>query len=267
MPFSFTWNASFTALPDDSENASQGASRIRDLKAAIVERMLINHSWAGDASDGLHTFVTLLNQGSKPSVASTQGALYVKGGAGAIAPYFEDDAGVESVLLREAGMIAPFAGASPPTGWLLCDGSSLLRTDYARLFTAIGTTWGSADGTHFNVPDYRGRTLIGAGTGSGLTARTIGTQNIGEETHQLTTGELASHSHTISDGGHTHTLPGYTQSDGYTAGRLAGGGNTQEVTATTSSSATGITGTNTAGSGTAHNNMQPSAVVYWIIKI
>ena len=82
-----------------------------------------------------------------------------------------------------AGIIQMFAGATPPTGWLVCDGSAISRTTYATLFAAIGTTWGAGDGsTTFNIPDLRGRTPIGAGTGSGLTARTLG-DNLGAETH------------------------------------------------------------------------------------
>lgn len=55
------------------------------------------------------------------------------------------------------GVVLPYAGASAPSGWLLCFGQSLLRSDYPELFANIGTTYGSADGTHFNVPDLRGR--------------------------------------------------------------------------------------------------------------
>lgn len=47
-----------------------------------------------------------------------------------------------------------------PAGWLLRDGSSLLRTDYPDLFAVIGTTYGAADGTHFSLPDERGRTSV-----------------------------------------------------------------------------------------------------------
>jgi microcystin-dependent protein len=62
------------------------------------------------------------------------------------------------------GVVYPFAGAiaSIPSGYLLCDGSSLLRTSYSALFSAIGVIYGSADGTHFNLPDFRDRMLIGA---------------------------------------------------------------------------------------------------------
>jgi microcystin-dependent protein len=64
------------------------------------------------------------------------------------------------------GMIFPYAGATAPTGFLLCDGAAVSRTTYADLFALIGTTYGAGDGsTTFNVPDLRGRFAIGAGTG------------------------------------------------------------------------------------------------------
>ena len=51
-----------------------------------------------------------------------------------------------------------------PTGYLECDGSAVLRADYADLFAAIGTTWGAPSGTYFNVPDLRGAFLRGTGS-------------------------------------------------------------------------------------------------------
>lgn len=69
-------------------------------------------------------------------------------------------------FVSPTGVISPFAGSTAPSNWLLCDGASLLRTDYPRLFAVISTTYGAADGTHFNVPDLRGRTPVGAGTGT-----------------------------------------------------------------------------------------------------
>jgi microcystin-dependent protein len=62
------------------------------------------------------------------------------------------------------GTVFPFAGTSAPTGYLICDGSSLLRASYVDLFGAIGTTWGAVDGTHFTLPDLRGRVSVGVGT-------------------------------------------------------------------------------------------------------
>lgn len=61
------------------------------------------------------------------------------------------------------GMITPYGGSSAPDGWLICDGSAVSRTTYADLFDAIGTTFGSGDGsTTFNLPDLRQRFPAGA---------------------------------------------------------------------------------------------------------
>ena len=52
------------------------------------------------------------------------------------------------------GFIAPFAGSTAPAGWLVCDGSAVSRTTYAKLFAVIGTTYGEGDGNStFNLPD------------------------------------------------------------------------------------------------------------------
>lgn len=56
-----------------------------------------------------------------------------------------------------AGFIKAFGSGTPPSGYLECDGSSLLRASYPALFSAIGTAWGAADGSRFNLPDLRGR--------------------------------------------------------------------------------------------------------------
>ncbi len=156
------------------------------------------------------------------------------------------------------GSVQMYAGSAAPTGWLLCDATSYLRTDYAALFAVISTTFGNADGTHFNVPDMRGRVPVGVGTGTGGGAAGTGLPTggsaltavsragwKGEETHVLTVGELASHTHTI-------TLN--------SAGALSGQGYGQDSTtpaATTSSS---------TGSDTAHNNIQPGMGLNFIIK-
>jgi microcystin-dependent protein len=65
------------------------------------------------------------------------------------------------------GSMVDYAAASPPSGWLSCDGAAVSRTTYAALFAVIATTWGAGDGsTTFNVPDFRGRAAVGAGTGT-----------------------------------------------------------------------------------------------------
>lgn len=65
------------------------------------------------------------------------------------------------------GTILAFAGQTAPPGWLPCDGTSYPRTQYPDLFQVVGTQWGAADGTSFNVPDLRGKFLRGMAPSGG----------------------------------------------------------------------------------------------------
>ena len=57
------------------------------------------------------------------------------------------------------GTISIWSTSTPPTGYLLCDGSAISRTTYSNLFSVIGTTYGSGDGnTTFNLPNFIDRT-------------------------------------------------------------------------------------------------------------
>lgn len=92
---------------------------------------------------------------------------------------------VAQTLINMSGMVIPFAGAAAPSGWLLCDGAAVSRTTYARLFTVIGTTYGAGNGTTtFNLPDARGRNIIGVGTGT--FAEVVAAANVTIATDQLT---------------------------------------------------------------------------------
>jgi len=62
------------------------------------------------------------------------------------------------------GTIMAFAGSTVPDTYLLCDGTSYEISKYPELYTAIGTTYGQVDDTHFNVPDLRETVLVGVGT-------------------------------------------------------------------------------------------------------
>lgn len=171
-------------------------------------------------------------------------------------------AGVLAAL--PSGLLSMYAGSSAPTGWAFCDGSSVLRAGaFASLFSAIGTQFGSADGTHFNLPDFRGRAPIGVGTGTGggaagsataptggsaLSARALGDWT-GEETHQLSSGELAAHTHTVTKSNVSNTASGTSIAMG------------------TGPSNTTTEATSSIGSNTAHNNLQPLLSINFIIKV
>jgi microcystin-dependent protein len=184
-------------------------------------------------------------------------------------------------LIIPPGLIEVFGGPTIPTGWLECDGSAVSRTGAtAALFNAIGTTWGSGDNVStFNLPDLRGRTPIGycGSAVAGITTRPLGTHNFGEETHIIAAGEMPVHKHTLTDPSHTHPDPGHTHPTitrndialGAGAGAIspfAGSASaTQPAFTGLGAQTTGITMAN-AGGGAAHNNMQPSAVVKYMIK-
>ncbi len=125
-----------------------------------------------------------------------------------------DSGGVASVptdLLFKTGMLLPFAGNVAPSGWLLADGSTVSQVTYVALFAVCGTTFnigGEPVGT-FRLPNMISRSVIGAGTTGGLTAVPLGTYK-GEENHVLTTPELASHNHGVTDPGHNHVQDPHT---------------------------------------------------------
>lgn len=82
---------------------------------------------------------------------------------------------------RSIGEIAMFASSTIPSNFLPCNGDSLLRTGtYASLFAVIGTTFGSVDSTHFNLPNLTDKFIMGVG------AKTVG---------QEATGSVGSHNH------------------------------------------------------------------------
>jgi microcystin-dependent protein len=210
----------------------------------------------------------------------------------------------DSGSLSPVGSVTMFAGSSAPTGWLLCDGTAKSRTTYAALWDVLrnGTSsspYGNGDGsTTFNLPDLLGRVPMGAGTGTGLTARTLGAE-VGSESTTLTSSHIPEHVHTINHGhadtisanqaGHDHTI-GW-QSDGTndhdhalnsgSVTRVAGpsdGGASGTGTIDTGSTDpaitisggvtnhTGNSGNYGTASPTAVTAVQPSTVVNFIIK-
>ncbi|MBL8912697.1 MAG: tail fiber protein [Archangium sp.] len=104
--------------------------------------------------------------GTTPIVlASRQRILTVPFSARALDSWRADTAATASGLLATQvvppGTVVPFAGTTPPQGWLACDGASISRAIYPALFAAIGTSHGTADSQSFNVPDLRGRFVRG----------------------------------------------------------------------------------------------------------
>lgn len=87
---------------------------------------------------------------------------------------------------------------STPAGWLECNGQAVGRSSYPNLYAAIGSQWGQGDGfSTFNLPDFSGRTRVGAGPGYALAG------GGGAERVTLTEANLPAHKHTMA---HTHTI-------------------------------------------------------------
>lgn len=201
---------------------------------------------------------------------------------------------------------------SADTGWILANdgtignaasgGTTRANADTAALFSLLWTNTTNANcavsggrggsaaadfaaNKTIAIPKALGRALALAGSGSGLTARALAFA-VGEEAHALTSGENGTHTHTVTDPGHAHSL--WSSNGGLNAStveglsaagawQVAGGinnGGSQSYVATApvggnayvSTDTTGITNAN-SGSGTAHNTMQPTAFVNFMIKL
>jgi microcystin-dependent protein len=191
-----------------------------------------------------------------------------------------------------SGVVLPFAGATAPQGWILCDGSAVSRSTYAALFSAISTAHGSGDGsTTFNLPDYRGRIMRRrdggiardpdrasrtAANSGGNTGDNVGSVQ-GEATKKngLTASAASSSvSGSISQSAHSHRayVEGGSNRDTGTGGGIAAGAFatqthfTDSQTPSISHSLTAAAQTITIGAG--DNETRPiNAYVNYIIKI
>lgn len=156
------------------------------------------------------------------------------------------------------GVVYAYVGSTVPTTYLECDGSAISRTDYAALFAIIGTSFGTGDGsTTFNLPNMQRRVIVGrGGSGTATLANTIAATG-GEEAHALTSAENGPHTHSLT----TSNSGGFivASSAGLTAANIGSGAANWGIQ-------TVPINTGSTGSGTAHNNIQPSIVMMYIIK-
>jgi len=132
-----------------------------------------------DAAQVMSLFAWIQSQTNGGACPATSGGIVLKGdGAGGTSPAVPDIDYASPASAVPIGSIIDYAGATPPAGYLPCDGRALSRTGYALLFSKIGTIWGVGDGsTTFNIPNTGGRTAVfygfGAGTGSGAGSGTV----------------------------------------------------------------------------------------------
>ncbi|SET54908.1 tail fiber protein [Oceanicella actignis] len=100
---------------------------------------------------------------------------------------------------EDLGQIKWFAGSVVPQGYARADGQLLPIAQNPALFSRLGTTYGGDGEASFALPDLRGRTIIGAGAGPGLTPRFLG-ETVGAETATMTEATMPRHAHPF-DGG------------------------------------------------------------------
>ncbi len=193
--------------------------------------------------------------------------------------------------INEVGKVVAFARSSAPSGFLKCNGAAVSRTTYAALYAAIGTTFGSGDGsTTFNVPDLRGEFVRGWDDARGIdSGRTFGSWQDGQNVSHTHSGTTSSDAHThtwsgttSSAGAHTHTItvrqgddlnwdatPEIPGTDNFTASNTtynstsSAGAHTHTVSGTTSSDSHTHTMT-TAASGGTEVRVRNRALLYCI---
>lgn len=118
-------------------------------------------------------------------------------------------------IFVQSGTVVAYPSATPPTGWLSCDGSSQLVASYPNLFAAIGYTYGGA-GPNFNLPDTQERLSVGMGNMGGASAAnriTVGVTGMDTTVAASTGGDetLPAHTHDgslltgASGGSHSHS--------------------------------------------------------------
>ena len=184
---------------------------------------------------------TKLNTTAAPTVVVADGEVTVAKLAAA----------VQQALLP-AGAVQAFAMNRAPSGWLACDGAAVSRSTYAALFAELSTGYGAGDGsTTFNVPDLRGYFVRGFGTNSdGTSAGSFAVKQADN---------FKSHTHAVTDPGHSHNIQYYQSTGGGTAAANAQVINS--ATGVTASATTNISIQNTGDTETRPKNI---AMLYCI---
>ncbi len=166
-----------------------------------------------------------------------------------------------SVDTTPIGVILEYPVATPPSGWLICDGSAVSRTTFSELFHIIGTTYGGGDGsTTFNLPNLKGKVPVGKDS-SQEEFNSFGKIG-GEKTHKLSSFELPNHKHEFKGGTNNNQWysPMVDRGNNVTWGGSFSDSNEYKIALATDQRMIGDTDN-------PHNNLQPYIVVNYIIKV
>lgn len=288
-----------TVTKSYSDGAVLNASDLDDIISSI--ETLINTTGLDDdniQNSGITASTKLVDGSISAAKIATSAVTTAKINDAAVTTDKIADAAVTAAKLATAaintvmpaGAVLPYAGsaASPPTGYLTCDGSAVSRTTYATLYAAIGVLHGQGDGsTTFNLPDYRGRFLRGSdnmGTGAASRDPDAGSRtamNTGGATG-ATVGSIqadatAVNGMSVADSGHQHFVVAdenntlAKSSSNYVAGTRTGSGGAidYDLRATNTAANVGLSSSTSASVSlsTSDNETRPlNANVNYIIK-
>lgn len=180
----------------------------------------------------------------------------------AITDVRNDVAASIAAQLVPVGTVLATARSTAPSGWVLCQGQSLLRAGtYANLFDAIGTNYGAVDSTHFNVPNLKGKVPVGidpADSDFNDHNKTGGTKNT-----TLQAVNLPPHKHLFGGDDQISPAGGYTVQSGFSydaISSMVGGGVNMYTRGLYDNSNNSVSGS------TPFSNMQPYNTVHYMIK-
>jgi microcystin-dependent protein len=278
-----------TSEPDGNESVAQGDDRMRETKLGMQELWDVDHEASltgteiNSSDSGTHNKCTFLEQISDPSaptgVTEDFGLLYTKldSDTSQAELFYKDENDNVHQLTRNGalynpynptGSVTSYAGSSAPDGFLLCQGQAVSRTTYSDLFDIIGTTYGVGDGsTTFNIPDLKGRVIVGVGTGTDDNAVsdtfTLGGEE-GEYKHPTAFAEMPGHGHQwYESSGGSVALDGTATSAART---FDSNGDLINITDPWDTDSYTANGNDLSIDGTAHNNIQPVIGLNYIIK-
>lgn len=295
--FNRTWDTAYEATPANTDDVSNDAQRMREMKVDLRQRLEIDHSWAGNENDGFHKTATMMKRSSDPPSAVDKLVLYTKTNSDKL--YGIEPTGDILEITPPVGSGMAFFLSTEPPGYIFADGRTIGNSTssadhegerFRELFDAIkGIGYGNSGSEDFDasdtvqLPDLRDRVPLGQNSMGNSNASRISHLSTsmaatgGESVHQLTMGEMPSHDHGDTNGNNASGLQVYAgtiASSGGESGLVINnavipawddtfGTDLNRVIRDNSNHNHGIS--HNGGNGN-HNNVQPFLAINWIIK-